>query len=644
MRSSPLAKLVHNNLVGCLLVFLAITYLRFRMSKRSNLSHKYIVDFIKEVKSSEYFICISILLVSALIYLSNRVTISSGDSTPNTLLALNFLENHTLHFDNFRNSYFGEIGYGYAFRESVTGHLTSGYPIGTAILTFPIYLILFIYLKLAQIPFELTAISFEPLRLLFEKIAATSITSLSIVLFYIISRLGFSRCISLLTTLIYAFATNAWVTGSQGLWQHGSTNLALLIVILCFLLANRFPGRQKIILLIVAGIFAGLLPGIRPTNVLFLISSIIYAIFTYKGRSLFFVIGLISMSISIYWNLYYFGNLTGGYTGIFSSYILTFQNFFNTSLGVLISPSRGLFVYSPIVLFAFPGIYQIYRQRGNRDAQLIICMTFASVFLLLSYCFVPFWWAGSSYGPRFMTDIMPVACYLINYFLKESFKSRTFIRHRAIFIACLLISIYTQAVGAFGFEGAGSWNGVPISVDQRQYRLWQVQDSQIIRHTQAVLNNYFIDLPTKKPNYLQSLSGYIQEVREVEKLDGKHTTSKPLLLPLIVQPGSGKLLEVTVKNTGASKWFGYQSALKAGEIRVATKFFDNRNLLVSESRLFISGTVGPQEETTAIGFITFPTEPGNYRLSLELIAEGLGGFSPSPALVPFKLPIQIARS
>ena len=616
------------------------------MPKQLSSTTTSVIYLLRALINNDYIICTLIFLVSGLVYLSNKVTISSGDSVPSTLLALNLLENHTIHLDTFRNSYFFKIGIGYAFRESANGHLTSGYPIGTAILTFPTYLLSFLYLKLAQISIDMTDISFEPLRLLLEKIAATFITSLSAAVFYLASRLNFRRRIALLTTLIYAFATNVWITGSQGLWQHGSSNLAILIVLLCFLKANRVSARKKIILLVIAGIFAGLLPGIRPTSALFLIAAFVYAVFTYKRQSLFFLLGLSSMMISICWNLYYFSNFTGGYSGIFSSYILTLQNFLTTSLGVLGSPSRGLLIYCPIVLFACPGIYLIYQQRSNRDAQLIGCMTFASITLLLSYCFVVFWWAGDCYGPRFMTDIMPIACYLINYSLQSDpalafFKPKTLRPKNLIFVGCLLTSIYTQAVGAFGAEAGSAWNAVPIHAGQYQHRLWQFQDNPIIRHSRAVLYNFFLDIPTKKPDYFQSLSGSIQQLHEVEKLTDQEKTIRLLTAPLTVKAGSGKVIEAILQNTGASEWFGYQFALKNSDIRVATRFFDGQNQSVSEGRLFVSGIVKPQAVGTAIGLVTFPTQPGTYRLSFELVAEGLSIFPPSPGSGPLEIQVQV---
>lgn len=47
-----------------------------------------------------------IFLTCLFIYLFNdRIDLGSNDNIPHTLLAFNWLENHTLHFDNFRDGY-----------------------------------------------------------------------------------------------------------------------------------------------------------------------------------------------------------------------------------------------------------------------------------------------------------------------------------------------------------------------------------------------------------------------------------------------------------------------------------------------------------------------------------------------------------
>lgn len=93
--------------------------------------------------------CLLIFLACCAVYLVNSRVFSSNDNIPHTLLAFNWLENQTLHFDNFTNSHFFKDcqlcfnGVPYFFQEAPNGHITSSYPIGAAIVTFPLYLLFF---------------------------------------------------------------------------------------------------------------------------------------------------------------------------------------------------------------------------------------------------------------------------------------------------------------------------------------------------------------------------------------------------------------------------------------------------------------------------------------------------------------------
>ncbi|MFB2773087.1 glycosyltransferase family 39 protein [Pelatocladus sp. BLCC-F211] len=568
-----------------------------------------------------------IFLTCSVIYLANGETISSGDTVPNTLLAFNLFENHTFHLDAFRASYFVDRGVFYAFAEGNNGHLSSTYPIGSAIVTFPFYVIFYIYLKLIysylSVPLDITSENFEVYRVFFEKFAATITTAISIVIFYLSSRLKFNRGISLVSTFIFAFATNTWVTSSQGLWQHGISNLALICTIFCLLKANRTSKGSQKIWLILAGVACGLLPAIRPTSTLFTIAAIVYSVFTYRFQSIFLFFGLVSALPSLAWNLYYFGNLTGGYSKMFpeSPYLFTWDNFKTAFLGTLISPSRGLLVFSPIVLFSLPGAYKVFKFRFGKDEKLIGCITIASIILIISYFFYKVWWAGHSYGPRFMTDIMPLACYLINYFSEVRLvnlgdRKKNF----SIFVLFVLAIAYSTFTQFVGFLGANPWNPNPLNIDslQNQYRLWDIRDNPIQRSTNTLLHKNLIILPTDNAVYAQGLSGIIKKV-----IDEKN---QPINSLISVGLGTEKFLKAYLENTGRYRWFGYESAIEKGEVRVRGRFFNTDNQQVKEVRLYVSGTPKQHETTNAIGSISFPDEPGTYKLIFDLVAEGVAEF------------------
>src|SRR6202000_3120944 len=87
--------------------------------------------------------------------------------------------------------------------------------------------------------------------------------------------------------------------------------------------------------------------------------------------------------------------------------------------GELISPNRGLLIYTPIVLFSIVGAIRAARIQ-TRDAARLVWLAGASVVLLLGYAFYPLWFGGWTYGPRFLTDTMPVACLLLVYAIPAS--------------------------------------------------------------------------------------------------------------------------------------------------------------------------------------------------------------------------------
>lgn len=582
---------------------------------------------LKKIIASEKTSCLFIYILCFAIYLANGTTISSGDAVPNSLLAFNLLENHTVHLDAFKESYFCSDSYGncYFFVTGNNGHLSSIYPIGTAIVSFPLYLIFYIYLKLtsqAAIPLDLTSASFEAYRLFFEKLAAAAITATTVTIFYLSVRLKFSEKVALISTLIFAFATNTWMTSSQGLWQHTASNLGLVSIIFCLLKGNRASQKNRKYWLVFAGVACGLLPGIRPTNVLYSIAAIVYSIFTYRFQSLFLLVGLVSAIPSIAWNLYYFSNFTGGYSKMFpvSPYKFNFDNFTIASLGTFISPSRGLLIFSPIVLYSLPGAYQVFKSISGKDEKLIGSMTIASLILLGSYCFYTVWWAGHSYGARFVTDVIPVSCYLISYFI--SFHFQKLIRpaqilNFLIFVVVIIFSIFVQFVGAFGVKPGGMWNVIPLNVDANQDRLWRWQDSQIERNAKAVLHK-IIKPPIDSPEYIQGLAGNIKQVTD--------ENNQAVAGSILVKPGSKKLLKANLENLGTSRWFGYESALERGEVRVRGRLYNEQHKKINEFNLYVSGTPKQHELTQAIAAITFPNKPGTYKLVFDLVSEGVGKF------------------
>lgn len=616
-------------------------------------------------KKLQAIVCLFIFFTCSFIYLANHHSIGSGDTVPSSLLAFNLLFNHTLNFDAFRQGYFYGTdgicfgcpdGVPHFFVEAPNGHLTSSYPIGNAIISFPIYLVFFIHIKLQSLfhtwisgtPIILPAITdfgFEAHRQGYEKIAGTIATSLSVVIFYLCASLKFNLSVALITTFIYAFATNTWATASQALWQPTISNLLIVSILLCLLKANRAEGRNKRMLLFTAGIFCGFLPGTRPTNLFYLMAIVIYAFFIYRKEAIFLLLGLPTILLNASWNFYYFGFspksfLVGGYsrfshTSLFNTlYIFTPEQFWKGFSGLLLNPNKGLLIFSPIVLFAIPGIYQIYRLRVGKDEQLIGCLVLATVPTFLQYCFFITWEGGWCYGPRYLIDFFVIICFLIGYFLAfglENLRRRKKVLSNSIliiFLTLTLASTFPQVVGAFGSD---HWNDIPFGVD----RLWQWQDSQIERSAKSLF--YKVAEPIQKPRlYRQKSAGVITEIDD----EKNHQIS----LPLQATPTQTILLKAGLKNTGKTQWFGYQTGMGRGETRIQVQFFDSANQKVETGQkgfLYVSGTPKPGRTAKAIGAIVFPPKPGEYRMVLDFTVQGMGAFHKNAKHPPYAFNVEV---
>ena len=151
--------------------------------------------------------------------------------------------------------------------------------------------------------------------------------------------------------------------------------------------------------------------------------------------------------------------------------------------GLTLSPSRGLFIFSPLVVGAYGVWTTRLSERSPRPAQETILLaryaTVAGVAVLLGLRKYLVWWGGHGFGPRYLTDIMPFVGLLIGLGLVPvvaSIRARGVTLVTAVVVALAVHSVAVQAVGAFCWPS-------PWTLDNtRPYvqRLWEWRDSQIV--------------------------------------------------------------------------------------------------------------------------------------------------------------------
>ncbi len=114
--------------------------------------------------------------------------------------------------------------------------------------------------------------------------------------------------------------------------------------------------------------------------------------------------------------------------------------FFEGFYGLTLSPGKGLFWYNPILfaaLVAWPAFYR----RHRAEALLVAGIVLANIAFYAPWFL---WWAGHSWGPRFLVTILPFACLPLAPHLRLPLKKRGL----AVGLgALLLLSIAVQLPG-----------------------------------------------------------------------------------------------------------------------------------------------------------------------------------------------------
>ena len=140
--------------------------------------------------------------------------------------------------------------------------------------------------------------------------------------------------------------------------------------------------------------------------------------------------------------------------------------------GLLVSPNRGLLIFSPIVLIALIGIWPSLRALPQYGLGWLYLGCAA---LYAGYSLYTVWWGGHSYGPRYLLDFVilmtPAAAVALTRVVRAPWMRG---------VAALLLGWSMVAAGTGAFY-ADNWNTHPSSVDKNHARLWDWKDPQIAR-------------------------------------------------------------------------------------------------------------------------------------------------------------------
>jgi len=440
-----------------------------------------ISNYLVPIKKTIYLIdrkAIYLFILIFFVYNINLRIIENGDAISASLLPFSILGHHNYYLDEFSTFLQSIQPFPWMVRE-VHGHYLSAYPIVAPTIVTPIYIIPYIFLTLIHYPIDMLDPGFQLVVDVIEKISASILAAAAGVFVYLSLKEMIDNRIAIITAAIFAFATSTWSTSSQQLWQHGLVELILSILIYFVLMNEKTDSKKNVACM---GILSGLYIFNRPSDLILLLPIFIYIIYTNNIYHYFVSLFLVSTPFLLY-NMYYFDSLFGGYGNLLSEFSLNFH-VIDHLMGLLISPSRGILIYSPIIIFSIFGFAEVRKIDNINTRNLLILFGLAAFLQVLIYSCFSVWWSGGSYGPRFLTGMLPIlAIFMGIYFNKIVFANR----HSAkrIILLCLILiliiwSVFVQVIGVFYYPN-GNWNGSPEIIDQSTERLWNWNDMEIFR-------------------------------------------------------------------------------------------------------------------------------------------------------------------
>jgi hypothetical protein len=314
------------------------------------------------------------------------------------------------------------------------GQLASLYPVVTPLLVAPLYIPAVLWLEDHgwQQP------QLDRVAEIMEKVAASLLAAIASLLMFVVLRREGNRW-ALPLALAFAFGTDTWMISSQALWQHGTGELLVALALLLTL------GRASLLRTGLLGFVCVLIAANRPPDALIAGAFLLYAVWGANKREILWLLAGAALPLValFYYNLHFIGNLVGGYALAHGQGKHFFRLDWLGVPGLLVSPARGLLVFSPFLIFLPVGL--VRRLRTPSSSRLTVVLGVAVVAQLLVYSQTD-WRAGASWGPRWLADLLPIMVWML---APAPLALRP--RVRGLLVAMMVGAVGVQAIGAFWY-------------------------------------------------------------------------------------------------------------------------------------------------------------------------------------------------
>ncbi len=448
---------------------------------------------IKSILSTNTASIIGIFFITLTIFSLAPVSYVTYDTKYSMMVSQSLVEQGSFKLDNYQIPLVtvtiqGQTiqKYPYQFRK-INGHFYYFFPPGTSVLSVPFVTVL----NLAGISVVSPDGTYHHQNEVFiqHTIAAILMAALAGI-FFVTARCFLPLSWSWIIALTSSFGTSILSTATRALWSHTWSIFLLGIVI--YLLVKLEKDKQSISPILLASLLSWMY-FVRPTNSISIIVITLYISWYHRPLLIRYMLtGIIWFALFVGYSLYHFDTFLPDY--FLPTRLSSSQAFLTPFSANLFSPSRGLLIFSPFFLMVAFLLWKYMRYLKEYTGLL-----FASILLILLHLYIishfPVWWAGHSYGYRFMTDIVPwlVLLSILSLYgfisdYRENNPSTLSIlffdpkKGLMLTLGAMLIafSFWVHFRGAFCWETAWWNDAYPHSINQNPSRAWDWQTPQFL--------------------------------------------------------------------------------------------------------------------------------------------------------------------
>jgi hypothetical protein len=364
------------------------------------------------------------------------------------------------------------------------GHLFYTYPPGSSVLSVPFLAVINWF---GYFPVDPAGKWIYDAEACMQQLIAEIVSAAFVAMVFMMARLWLPSAYSCGVALVLAFGTQLLSTASRALWSH-TWGILLILTAILLLIKNETENKTNPYLLATILSWAYF---VRPTFNMHIIAISVYLVFQNRKQFIpYSITGLLWLALFIGYSWYNLGTLLPPYYTM----KLGSVNYWEAFAGQLVSPSRGLFIYSPFWLLLF---YLLVRYWKFVKVPKLAILSLAVVgihFMVVPGC-LSTWSGGHCYGPRMTTDLLPWLALLATLgvnavrlaWLQDAGTDRSLFSldhsKKAVLIIALItisFSIFTHYRGAF-HPITFSWNNSLSADDATSGILWNWRDPQFLR-------------------------------------------------------------------------------------------------------------------------------------------------------------------